>query len=124
LRAHRDLGARSRIAGNRYDFDDAIVDFRHFLAEQAGHEFGMGARQEDLRAALLAAHVIDIGADAVAGPERLAWQRLVAPDDRLAAAEIDDHVAVFDALDRTMHDLADAILVFVVHALALGVAHL
>jgi hypothetical protein len=31
-----------------------------------GHELRMGARQEDLRAALLAAHVVDIGADAVA----------------------------------------------------------
>ena len=74
--------------------------------------------------ALLAAHVIDIGADAVAGAERLARQRLVAPDDAFAAAQIDDHIAVFDALDRAMHDLADAVLVFVIHALALGIAHL
>ena len=86
LGAHRDLGARARIAGDRDDLDDAVIDFRHFLAEQARHEFGMGARQEDLRPALLAAHVIDIGADAVAGAEGLARQRLVAPDDRLAAA--------------------------------------
>ena len=124
LGAHRDLGARARIAGDRHDFDDAVIDFRHFLAEQARHEFGMGARQEDLRPALLAAHVIDIGADAVAGAEGLARQRFVAPHDAFAAAEIDDHVAIFDALDRAMHDLADAVLVFVIHALALGIAHL
>ena len=43
---------------------------------------------------------------------------------RFAAAQIDDHVAVFDALDRAMHDLADAVLVFVILALALGIAHL
>jgi hypothetical protein len=59
----------------------------------------MGARQEDLRAALLAAHVVDIGADAVAVAEGLARDQFVAADDALAAAEIDDDVAVFDALD-------------------------
>ena len=42
----------------------------------------------------------------------------------LGAAEIDDDVAVFDALDDAVDDLADAVLVLVVLALALGVAHL
>ena len=50
LGAHRDLGAAARIAGHRHDLDDAVIDFRHFLAEQPGHEFRMRARQEDLRA--------------------------------------------------------------------------
>ena len=67
LGAHRDLGAAARIAGNGNDLDDAIVDFRHFLAEEARHELGMGARQEDLRTTLLAPHVVDIGADPVTG---------------------------------------------------------
>ena len=83
----------------------------------------MGARQEDLRAALLAAHVVDIGADAVAGPEHLARDHLVAADDRLAAAEIDDDIAIFDALDDAVDDLADAVLVFLILAVALGLAH-
>ena len=48
----------------------------------------------------LAAHVVDIGADAVAGAEDLARDHLVAAHDAFAAAEIDDDVAVFDALDR------------------------
>ena len=69
-RDHGDLGARARIAGDRLHLDDAVVDLRHFLLEQLRHELRMGARQEDLRAALLAAHVIDIGADAVAGAEQ------------------------------------------------------
>ena len=42
---------------------------------------------------------------------------------RLAAAEIDDDVAVFDALDHAVDDLADAVLELLVLALALGVAH-
>ncbi len=99
-RHHGDLGARARIAGDRLHLDDAVVDFRHFLAEQLRHELRMRARQENLRPALLAAHVIDIGANAVAGTERLARDHLVAADDRLAATEIDDDIAIFDALDR------------------------
>ena len=121
---HGDLGARARIAGDRLDLDDAVVDLRHFHGEQLRHELRMGARQEDLRAALLAAHVVDIGADAVAILEVLARDQLVAADDRLAAAEVDDDVAVFDALDGAVDDLADAVLVFVELAVALGLAHL
>ena len=83
----------------------------------------MGAAEEDLRAALFLAHVVDIGADAVAIAVHFARDQFVAADDRLAAAEIDDDVAVFDALDRAVDDLADAADVFVVHALALGIAH-
>ena len=74
LGAHRDLGAAAGIAGHRHDLDDAVIDLRHFLAEQLGHEFGMGARQEDLRPTLLAADIIDIGAHPVAGAESLARQ--------------------------------------------------
>ena len=104
--------------------DDAVVDFRHFLREQLGHELRMRARQENLRAARLAAHVVDVGADAVAVAEHFARQHLVAAHDRLAAAEIDDDVAVFDALDDAVDDVADAILVFLVLPVALGLAHL
>ena len=119
-----DLGAAAGIAGDRLHLDDAVVDLRHFLGEQLGHELRMGARQEDLRAALLAAHVVDVGADAVAIAEGLARDQLVAADDALAAAEIDDDVAVFDALDLAVDDLADAVLELLVLAVALGVAHL
>ena len=123
-RDHGDLGARARIAGDRLHLDDAVVDLRHFLREQLGHELRMRARQENLRPALLAAHVVDVGADAVAVAEGLARDQLVAAHDRLAAAEVDDDVAVFDALDDAVDDLADAVLVFVVLAVALGLAHL
>ena len=123
-RDHRDLGARAGIAGDRLHLDDAVIDFRHFLGEQLGHELRMRARQENLRPARLAPHVVDVGADAVAVAEHLARQHLVAPHDRLAAAEIDDDVAVFDALDDAVDDVADAILVFLVLPVALGLAHL
>ena len=119
-----DLGAAAGIAGDRLDLDDAVVDLRHFLREQLGHELRMGARQEDLRAALLAADVVDVGADAVAVAEGLARDQLVAADDALAAAEVDDDVAVLDALDHAVDDLADAVLELLVLAVALGLAHL
>ncbi len=84
----------------------------------------MSAREEDLRPALLAADVVDVGADAVAVAEHLARQHLVAAHDRLAAAEVDDNVAVFDALDDAVDDVADAVLVLFVLAVAFGLAHL
>ena len=83
----------------------------------------MRARQENLRPALFAAHVVNVGADAVAVAENLARQHLVAPHDRFAAAEIDHHVAVLDALDDAVDDIADAVLVFVILPIALGLAH-
>ena len=84
----------------------------------------MRAREEDLRPARFAAHVVDIGADAVAVAEGFARDHLVAAHHAFGAAEIDDDRAEFHALDHAVHDLADAVLVFVVLALALGVAHL
>ena len=118
------LALRARIARHRLDLHDAVVDLRHLLREQLGHELGPRARQEDLRSALLAPHVVDVGADAVAEAHVLARDHLVAADDALGAAEIDDDVAVLDALDGAVGDLADAVLVLVVLALALGLAHL
>ena len=84
----------------------------------------MRARQENLRPARLAPHVVDEGADAVAVAEGLARQHLVAAHDRLAAAEIDHHVAVLDPLDDAVDDVADAVLVFLILPVALGLAHL
>ena len=84
----------------------------------------MRARQEDLGSALFAAHVVDVGAHAVAGAEGFARQRLVATDDAFATTQVDNDVAVFDALHCAVDDLADAVLVFGIHAVALGIAHL
>src|SRR5690606_38279116 len=84
----------------------------------------MGAREENLRAALLAAHTVDGGAHAIAIFEGLARDQFVTPDDRLAAAKIDDDIAVFHALHCAVDDLADAVLVLLILAVALGLAHL
>src|SRR5207302_3940460 len=71
----------------------------------------------------LAAHVIDERANAIAVAHGLTRQHFVASHDRLAAAEIDHHVAIFDALHDTVDDIADAILVLLILPVALGLAH-
>jgi len=84
----------------------------------------MGPGEEDLRPAGFAADIEDVGADAVAVAEHLARQHFVAADDGFTAAEIDDHAAIFDALDDAVDDIADAVLEFLVLPVALGLAHL
>ena len=54
----------------------------------------------------------------------LARQKLVAPQHRFGPAQIDRDVAVFHALDQTVDDLADAVLVFLELALPFGLADL
>src|SRR5579872_4971763 len=124
VRDHRDFGARARIARDSANLDDAVVDLGHFLGEQLGHELRMGARQENLRAAHFLAYVIDIGAYPLALAEAFARQQLVAAQDSLGAAQIDDDVAELDALDQAVDDFADAVLEFVELTLTFGVAHL
>ena len=120
---HRDLGPAARVAGAGLDLDDAVVDLRHLLLEQLLHEAGMGAREEDLRPAQLVADVVEKRPDAILGAEQLARDQIVAADDRLGPAEIDQRVAVLDPLDLADHDLADPVLELVVLPLALGLAH-
>jgi hypothetical protein len=118
------IKAAARIAGGRLDLDDAVVDFGHFLREQLLHEVGMGAAEEDLRAPVLAADRQDQRADAVADSHHFARNLLVAADDALGAAEVDDDVAELDALDDAGDDLPGAVLELLILTLALGVAHL
>src|SRR6185437_13828380 len=123
VRDDRDLRAAAGIARHRLDLDDAIINFRHFLSEELRHELRVGTREEDLRPAHFLAHIVDIGAHALALAEALARQQFVAAQDGLGAAEVDDDVAEFDTLDEAIDDLADPILELVVLALALGIAH-
>src|SRR5690606_32109041 len=108
---------------HRLNLDDAVVDLRHLLGEQLRQELGARAREEDLRSPGLLTHLRDVGAHPLVAAEVLARQNLVAPQDRLGAAEVDDDVAELLPLDETVHDLADAADIFVVLALPLRVAH-
>ena len=92
---HCDLGARAWVTGHCLDLDDAIVDFGHFHLEQFGHEFRRGARQEDLRAAGLAAHILDVAADAVVRAVAFAANLFIAAQDGFASTHVHDDVAIF-----------------------------
>ena len=70
----------------RVEYGNVVVDFGHFLGEEPRGELRMGAGEEDLRAASLAPHVINVSTNAVAGAEHLARDQFVAPHDRLARA--------------------------------------
>src|SRR5690242_6626848 len=83
----------------------------------------MRARQENLRAARFSPHVVNIGANSITIAENFARQQFVAPHDRLAAAEIDYDVAVLNALDDAVDDIADAILVLRILPVALSFAY-
>ena len=85
---------------------------------------GWARREEDLRPPVLAADVEDQRAGAVADADDLARDLLVAADDALGAAEVDDDMAELDALDDAGDDLAGAVLELLILALALGVADL
>ena len=84
----------------------------------------MGTRQENLRAALFAANVVNVSAHAVAVTHVFPRDHLVTTDDAFATAEIDDDIAIFDALDGAVDDFADAVLELVILAVTLGFAHL
>src|SRR6266436_6564535 len=118
------LTTKVAMSGDRLDLDDTVIDFRHFLREQFCHELRMGAGEENLRPPRFAPHVENIGADAVAVAEHLARQHLVAAHDGFAAAQIDNDAAIFHALDDAVDDVADAVLEFLILAVALGFAHL
>ena len=122
---HADLGAAARIAGGGLDLDDAVVNLGHFLREQLLHEIGVGAATGRSAGPRFSRRTLqDQRADAVADADHFARDLLVAADDALGAAEVDDDMAELDALDDAGDDLAGAVLEFLILALALGVADL
>ncbi|MDT4860777.1 hypothetical protein FQZ97_953560 [compost metagenome] len=84
----------------------------------------MGTREENLRTTLFATHVVNIGADAITITECFTRDQFVTTNDCFAAAEIDNHIAIFDALDSAVGDFANAILEFVILTITLGFANL
>ena len=119
-----DLGAAAGVAGHGVDLDDAVVDLRHFLGEELGHEVRVGAGHEDLRPARFAPDVVDVGAHAVAVAEGFARQQVFAADHRLGPAQVDGEPAILGALDEAVRNLLHAILVFLVLTRPLGLANL
>ena len=66
---------------------------------------------------------MNIGANTVAGAKHFARNEIVAPHHRFAAAQIKHRIAIFNALDDTIDDLANAVFKFFILTLALSLAH-
>ena len=73
---------------------------------------------------MLRSTLVDQRTNTFAHPYRFARNLLVAANDALGAAEIDDHMAEFDRLDHAGDDFVGAILEFLELALPLRIADL
>ena len=123
--AHGDLGAHARIARRAQDLDQSLADLGHFELEQLDQELRRGARQEQLRAARLRAHFLQVRLDAVLRLGLLARNHVGARHEAFrVAAEVDVDAVAVDALDHAADQGADAVAVGIDHLRALGLAHL
>ena len=88
--AHGDLGAHARHRGPP---PRMLIrpwpDLGHLELEQLDQELRRGARQEQLRAARLGAHLLEVRLDAVLRAHRLARNHLLARDEALGVARRD-----------------------------------
>ncbi len=108
------------LAGERFDLDRALADFRHFALEQALDQFRMRTAEDDLHRAGRIAHLQDQRLNALAGLVRFAGDLLAARHDAFdVPVQRDDHRRAFEAGDRARDDRADAVLVFLVNRSAL-----
>src|SRR3546814_14290753 len=80
--------------------------------------------EENLRPAIFAANIRDDRTDAIADAHYFARDLLIAADNTLGAAQIDDDMTELDALHDAGDDLSDAVLEFLILPLTLRVADL
>src|SRR3546814_5001614 len=106
------------------DWSSDVCSSDLFLREQLLHEFRMRAGEENLRPAIFAANIQDDRTDAIADAHYFARDLLIAADNTLGAAQIDDDMTELDALHDAGDDLSDAVLEFLILPLTLGVADL
>src|SRR5216684_3878155 len=116
-----DLRAHPRIARRGLNLEQAFLDLRHLELEQLHDELRRGARQDQLRAARLAVDLHHPGAHAVADPEVLLRNHVLARQQRLEAAGLDDGAAALHALHRAGDQLVAARQEVVQDLLALGI---
>jgi hypothetical protein len=123
VRVDGDLGAAAGLAGHGLDLDDALGDLRHFRLEQAAQEIGVGARQDDLRAARHLVHIEHDGPHVVVLAVVIPRDLLARRQETLAALELDDDVAAVHLLHDAAHQGADLVGELLIDALPLGLAH-
>src|SRR2546422_485932 len=118
----RDLRPYAGVARRGLDLEQAFLDLRHLELEQLHDELRRGARQDQLRAARLAVDLHHPGAHPVADPEVLLRDHVLARQQRLEPAGLDDGAAALHALHRAGDQLVATRQEVVQDLLALGVA--
>src|SRR5262249_51669533 len=91
--------------------------------EQAREIAGMRPRERDLRPLGAPPHLEHEGADAITRVEALTWDLLTLGQDRLGLPDLDDDIALLDAVHDAPQDLAVLALELLEDAIALGVPH-
>ena len=84
----------------------------------------MSPAQHDLWTFVFAAYIINIGPNAIIGIQIFARNGLITAHNAFATTEVDNDIAIFDAFNRAVDDLADAILIFIILAFAFRFADL
>ena len=120
---HGDFGSAARIAGDAHDLHGAVVDFRHFAAEEGGGVVAVRTRNDDLRAAAFFLDLDDQGLHAIAALVMLAGDLLFLGKDGFGPAEVDDPAALVAALNDAAADFAHAVLELFIDEFLFGVAH-
>src|SRR5262249_4454043 len=121
---HRNLRPLAGLARSGLDDDDALLDLRDLRLEQPRKIAGVRARERDLRSLRGAAHLQHVRAHAVARVVALAGNLLALGQDRLRLADLQDYVALLDAMDDAAQDLPFLADELGINPLALGVANL
>src|SRR5581483_3097407 len=117
------LGPEARLAGDADDLHEPVGDLGHLELEELLDQLRAAPGDDDARALALGRDVGDHGLDAHAVVVALVPDLLRARKQRLdALAELDQRVAVVRLLDDPRDQLADPVLVLVVHHLALRLA--
>ena len=117
-----DLGPIAGFARNAADLDCAVGDFAHFEFEKSPNEIGMAARDDDFRATNAVLDRDDISAQPIADIVVLDHDALALRHDRFEFSEVENHIGAIEAPDRAAHDLARAILEFLVNHFLLDLA--
>ena len=121
---HRDLRARSGIAGRRLDLEEPFFDLRDLEFEQLDEELRRDAGQDELGSARAAIDLEQVSPDPIADPQVLLGNHLFTRQNRFEATGFDDGVAAFHALDGAGDQVFLAIKEVVEDLLPLGIANL
>ena len=106
------------------DFNQPFTCFRYFEFKQFDQQLGRSAAQEQLRATGHGLHVLEKGANSIAGTEAFTRNHLGFRQQRFSTTQLDNAVAAFHPFDHAGYHFALALGKLLYDLLALGLAHL